>query len=166
MNSKIKLLIVLLLAFNIFFTGCTKKDKPVNQPDTTKQVSTDTSKHSQDSSKTKDTTKTDSVEVKKTVSLLGTWQGKVANYNATLKVTNQNGNQFSGSVVVNYRNVATHNVTGTFNPENGAINMADTDQTRSAGVYAGMVSPNGRSISGNFTEKLKGGITVKFSFNK
>ena len=166
MNSKIKLLIVLLLSFNIFFTGCTKKDKPATQPDSTKQVTADTSKTVSDTTKSKDSIKTDTAGVKKVATVTGTWQGKLANYDATLKITNQTGNQFTGVIVVNYRNVATHSVAGTVNPETGAFYMSDTDQTRSSSIYSGKVAPKGRNISGSFTEKRQGGITVNFSFNK
>jgi hypothetical protein len=165
MNSKIKLLAVLLVTSSLFFVGCTKKEKPVETPDTTKVVA-DTTKQVADTTNMKDTSKVDSTEAKKEVSILGTWQGKIANYTSTLRITNQNGNNFSGTVVVNYRNVATHSVVGSINPETGAFSMSDNDQTRSAGNYQGSISANGRSISGSFTEKRAGGITVTFNFNK
>jgi hypothetical protein len=165
MNSKIRLLTILFVASTLFFVGCTKKEKPVETPDTTKVV-TDTTKEVVDTTALKDTAKVDSTEAKKEISVVGTWQGKVANYTSTLRITNQNGNNFSGTIVVNYRNVATHSVIGSVNPETGAFSMSDNDQTRSAGNYNGSVAPNGRSISGSFTEKRAGGITVTFSFSK
>ncbi len=160
MKSKIKVLAVIIIATFSFFTGCTKKEKPAEPVDTTKVADTvkaDTT--------AKDTVAADTAKAKE-ISLLGTWQGTIANYSATLKITSQEGKQFTGSVVVNYRNVATHNVFGTVDPETGAFSMSDNDQTRSAGNYAGVVAKSGRSITGSFTEKQQGGITVNFSFNK
>ncbi len=161
MKSKIKVLAVLIIALFSFFTGCVNKEKPVKPADTTK-VATDTVKAD---STAKDTVAADTSKAKE-ISLLGTWQGSIANYPATLKITSQDGKQFTGSVVVNYRNVATHSVFGSVDPETGAFSMSDNDQTRSAGNYAGVVAKSGKSITGSFTEKKQGGITVNFSFNK
>lgn len=161
MKSKIKVLAVLIIATFVIFTGCTKKEKPAEPVDTAK-TATDTVKAD---STAKDTVSADTTKPK-SISLLGTWQGTIANYSATLKITSQDGKQFSGTVVVNYRNVATHSVFGSVDPETGAFSMSDSDQTHSAGNYAGVVSKSGKSITGSFTEKRQGGITVNFSFNK
>lgn len=161
MRSKIKVLAVLFLATFTLFTGCTKKEKPASPADTAKKA-TETVKPD---TAAKDTATADTAKAKE-ISLLGTWQGTLANYSATLKITNQDGKQFTGSIVVNYRNVATHSVVGSVDPETGAFSMSDNDQTRSSGNYTGVVAKSGRSITGSFTEKRAGGITVNFSFNK
>lgn len=161
MKSKIKILTVLFLATFTIFTGCSKKEKPAKPADTTK-VATETVKAD---TTAKDTAAGDTAKAKE-ISLLGTWKGTLANYPATLKITNQDGKQFTGTIVVNYRNVATHGVVGSVDHKTGAFSMSDNDQTRSAGNYTGVVAASGKSITGSFTEKRAGGITVNFSFNK
>jgi PBP1b-binding outer membrane lipoprotein LpoB len=168
MKSKIKSLSLFLIVSVLFFSGCSKKEeesKPVD-PVKTQKETTDSVKTP---SSTEDTVKAkpDSVTaVKKDISLLGTWQGKIATYAATLNIKSQTGNQFAGTIVVNYRNVATHSIVGSYNPETKSFSMTDNDETRSAGSYSGKISTNGRSISGKFTEKTAQKMTVNFSFNK
>ncbi len=76
MNSKIRLLTILFVASTLFFVGCTKKEKPVETPDTTKVV-TDTTKEVVDTTALKDTSKVDSTEAKKKFQLLAPGRAKL-----------------------------------------------------------------------------------------
>ncbi|KAB2908883.1 MAG: hypothetical protein LC102_08770 [Ignavibacteriales bacterium] len=169
MNAKVKLLILSSFLISVILIGCGTKEEPKEPADSVKTTVPDTA--------TVDTVAQDSVDAvkdsaetepakPKSVSVLGTWSGKLSNYSATLTISNQNGNNFTGSIVVNYRHVAKHPVSGTVDPNTGVFSMRDMDQTTSSGKYYGKVSGNGRSISGSYTENKPGGITVNFSFNK
>lgn len=94
--------------------------------------------------------------------LIGTWSGKFDQRKTTLKVTEQNGNDFEGKITINYRDVINQEVKGTLNPENMTITMKDQLHSRFSGKYYGKLNNEKTTYSGQFTMKLDG---KKFDFN-
>ncbi|MGE5439799.1 MAG: hypothetical protein ACM3UR_08070 [Bacteroidota bacterium] len=150
--AKSTLSLVLLFSL-IVSTGCGKKQEQpkqnVQQGDTTKMA---------DTTKKADTTaKTAAVP-----DLKGTYRGTFDQRSTTLKITEQNGNDFKGSITINYRQVINQQVSGTFDPATKKFTMQDLLHSRFQGKYAGKVSDDMKKLSGTFTMSLDGS---KFNFN-
>ncbi|GAB4144225.1 MAG: hypothetical protein Fur0015_12250 [Ignavibacteriales bacterium] len=101
-------------------------------------------------------------KVVESISLLGTWNGVFDQRKTTLKITNQNGNEFEGSITINYREVINQKVKGSFDSETKTFIMSDQLHSRYAGTYTGKISDDLNSLSGTFTQNVD---KTKFSFN-
>lgn len=134
--------LVFLTALTFFAAGCdtAKEEKPADgdlRPDTT---ITDTTQQA-------DTTQ----QVKQLPDLKGKWTGTLDGRATTLTISEQNENEFSGTIVIQYREVSTKAVSGTANFEEGTVKMRDTERFRYAGTYSGKLSEDNTKISGSFT---------------
>ncbi len=92
--------------------------------------------------------------------MIGTWTGKLDSRFTTLTVTKQNGNNFEGKIVINYRNQVKQDVKGSFNAETKTIKMEDQLRSRYKGKYNGKLSDDGKTFTGTFTTNVD-----KKSFN-
>lgn len=93
--------------------------------------------------------------------LKGTWSGTFDQRGTTLRITEQNGNEFKGVVSISYREPINQTVTGKYDPETNKMTMTDQVHSRYMGTYNGTVSENGSKYSGTFTMKNDGS---KFNF--
>lgn len=154
-----KSIIPVLLLISLFVSaGCQKKQEQPQQQTTTQQG--DTTKMA-DTTKKADTTA--KAEKKAEVpDLKGTWSGKFDQRATTLKITEQNGNDFKGNITINYREVINQQVSGTIDPTTKKVSMKDLLHSRFQGKYSGKVSDDMKKLSGTFTMDLDGS---KFNFN-
>lgn len=156
MQKKYSLTIVVLLFTLLLSAGCQKKQE--QQQQTQKQADTTAVK---DTAKKADTTEK-ATQQAQAADLKGTWRGTFDQRPTTLKITEQNGNDFKGSITINYRQVINQQVSGTFDPATKRLTMKDLLHSRFQGKYAGKVSDDMKKLSGTFTMALDGS---KFNFN-
>ncbi|MBZ0199180.1 MAG: hypothetical protein K8H86_04880 [Ignavibacteriaceae bacterium] len=83
--------------------------------------------------------------------MMGKWTGALDGKATTLTITEQTENKFSGTIVINFRNVSNKTVSGTIDVENNKISMRDTQKFRYAGTYSGKLSDDKTKFSGTFT---------------
>jgi len=95
----------------------------------------------------------------------GKYSGTFDNRSTILNITNQDGNKFSGSITINYRDVINQKVSGEFNPDTKTFSMTDLLHSRFQGKYSGKFSPDLNKMSGTFTMNLDGS-NFSFNFNK
>ncbi|MGE5353290.1 MAG: hypothetical protein ACM3P0_14505 [Acidobacteriota bacterium] len=162
-NYSIKWLTKSILPFMLLFslivsTGCGKKQEQ-QQPQQNAQQA-DTTKMADTTKKADTTAKT--AQKAETADLKGTYSGTFDQRPTTLKITEQNGNDFKGSITINYREVINQQVSGTFDPATKKFTMKDLLHSRFQGKYAGKVSDDMKKLSGTFTMTLDGS---KFNFN-
>jgi PBP1b-binding outer membrane lipoprotein LpoB len=140
------ILFSLMLSF-VVFVSCTsnKEEKQEQKPAQEKAVNVKV-----------DTVQTMAEEEKtpENINLLGTWTGTFDQRNTTLKITSQNGNDFEGSITINYREVINQKVKGSVNPETKTFTMTDQLHSRYAGSYSGKISDDGGKLSGTFTQNV------------
>lgn len=146
---------VLLFAAAINFIGCeTKKgEEPAVNIDSIKAV---VARQIADSIETAEKTKqiADSIalaEKNRVPDMVGKWTGTLDGRATTLTIKEQTGNKFTGTIVINYRQVATKAVAGTINIDTKKITMRDTQKFRYAGTYSGNFSAETNKFSGSFT---------------
>ncbi len=149
------LLTVLLFAAAINFIGCeTKKDdKPAVNIDSIKAVG---AQQMADSIAAAEKTKqiADSIamaEKNRVPDMVGKWTGLLDGRATTLTIKEQTENEFTGTIVINYRQVSTKAVAGIINIETKKITMRDTQKFRYAGTYSGNFSVETNKFSGSFT---------------
>jgi len=92
----------------------------------------------------------------------GTYSGTFDEHPTVLKITEQTDSSFSGKITINYRQVINQEVKGSFNPTTLKISMKDQLHSRYQGKYKGILSKEGKNISGTFTMDLDG---KQFSFH-
>lgn len=83
--------------------------------------------------------------------MIGKWTGALDGRATTLTITEQNENTFSGTIIINYRQVSNKAVSGTIDVESYQISMRDTQKFRYAGTYSGKLSYDKTKFSGTFT---------------
>lgn len=151
----LKLFILLLLMVSLAaFIGCEKKaDEKIETPQTTEET-TQTTPEQQPVQE----------EIPPIVipDLTGKWSGIFDARSATLNITEQNGNDFSGSISVAYRNPLNKQVSGKVDESTLVVTMSDVGQGRFHGAYSGTLSDENKKLAGSFTMKLDG---KKYSFN-
>jgi hypothetical protein len=159
--SKIKsLLFSVALLSIISFIGCEqKKPEEVSVPKDSVQVKVEAPAPAE--TVAKDTTPVKEPEVV-IPDLKGKWTGTFDQRTTTLRITEQDGNSFKGSITINYREVINQQVSGTVNEETMEISMKDLLHSRYAGTYKGKLSEDMEKLSGTFTQNVE---KTKFSFS-
>lgn len=157
MQKKYALTLVVLLFTLLLAAGCQKKQE--QQQPAQKQADTTAVK---DTAKKADTTAKNATQQAQAADLKGTWRGTFEKRPATLKITEQNGNNFKGSISINFRQAVNQQVSGSFDPATKRFTMKDLLHSRFQGNYAGKVSDDMQKLSGTFTMTLDGS---KFNFN-
>jgi hypothetical protein len=134
-----------ILCLSLCLTGCQKKQEEPKPADTLQpaQTNADTAKKSATPVET---------AAKKTVSLIGSWKGELDSRTTTLKITEQKRNSFSGTIVINWREVVNQKVSGTVNPDTREVQMKDMLHARNAAKYSGKLSKDGKTFSGTYTQ--------------
>lgn len=151
--KRIFFIFILFISFGFYSCNSEKKENMETKQKEQKQVDVKV-----DTVKTMAETETKA----ETINLLGTWNGLFDQRKTTLKITNQNGNEFEGSITINYREVINQKVKGSFDPENKTFKMTDQLHSRYAGSYSGKISEDLNSLSGTFTQNVD---KTKFSFS-
>lgn len=82
--------------------------------------------------------------------LVGTWRGTFDKRACTLKITDQEGLEFEGSITVNYRDVKSKKIKGSFDTEKLTFKMSDQIRNREAGSYSGKFNEDLSVMSGSF----------------
>lgn len=161
LKSKSLLLTSLLILFAFFITSCEQKKPEEGVPQK------DTSQVKVEEPALIDTAKIDTVaSVKEPESVVpdlkGKWIGTFDQRSTTLRITEQDGNSFKGSITINYREVINQQVSGTINEKTREIIMKDLLHSRYAGSYRGKLSEDMKTFSGTFTQNVD---KTKFNFN-
>jgi hypothetical protein len=159
-NKFYSLLFSLSLITLIIFTSCEqKKPEEVSVPKDTVQVKIQEPAQAETAAK-------DTVAVKEPEvvipDLKGKWTGTFDQRATTLRITEQDGKSFKGSITINYREVINQQVSGTINEEKMEISMKDLLHSRYAGTYKGKLSEDMKKLSGTFTQNVE---KTKFSFS-
>lgn len=157
-SRKFPAIILILVLF--LFVGCEKKvEKPITQTDTTKgQVDTITANGKVDSTAIKDS-------IAKAQQLVGTWSGSFEGRNATLKITQQNGDEFKGNISIKYREAINQQVSGKIDREKKRFTMRDLAHARTMGTYSGKLNDDFTKMSGTFTMTAEK-TSVSFNLSK
>jgi hypothetical protein len=115
-----------------------------------------------------DTIRKDTTTVKKSVVIIpelkGKWSGTFDQRATTLRITEQDGNSFKGTITINYREVINQQVSGTVNEKTMEVSMKDLLHSRYAGSYKGKLTKDMKEFSGTFTqnvEKTRFGFSLK-----
>lgn len=151
---KFYLLTIVLLS--ILFSSCDKREESeegiVSDTLTTQPPAADTAINN-----------TDAVDEQDSIpDLTGTYTGTFDQRPTTLRITEQNEEEFKGAITINYREVINQDVSGKINYEKNTFSMKDLLHSRFRGTYEGTVSEDGRNLSGTFTMDLD---NSKFKFN-
>jgi hypothetical protein len=153
-----KLLTLVILSVSLFFAGCEKKTEQQQSEMKSESVSTDTI-----SSESEPGVSEPVVEVKGSIpDIKGTYTGTFDKRATTLTITEQTDSSFSGKITINYRDVINQEIKGTFSPTTLKMNMTDQLHSRYMGKYSGILSKDGKILSGTFIMNHDGS---KFSFN-
>jgi PBP1b-binding outer membrane lipoprotein LpoB len=83
--------------------------------------------------------------------LVGTWKGTFDKRACTLKITDQEGLSFEGSITVNYRDAKNQKIKGSFDTEKLTFKMSDQIRNREAGSYSGKFNEDLSVMRGSFT---------------
>ncbi len=154
--SKLLSFIILIVSFVLLTSGCQKKtEQPGGE---TKKDTTHVVSPKVDTTAKIDTTK-------KYPDLTGTWTGSFQSHNATLKISDQNGEKFKGSLSIAYREPMQKTISGTIKLENNKVNMRDEVKTRYEASYIADLSKDGKQLSGTAHFKVDGN-DVNFTFKK
>lgn len=150
-----------ILLFAVLFLSSCEQKKP---EETT--VSKDTVQVKTEEPAPVDTAKIDTLaEVKEpeiaVPELEGKWTGTFDQRSTTLRITEQEGLTFKGSITINYREVINQQVSGTINEKTNEINMKDLLHSRYAGTYKAKLSEDNKKLSGTFTQNVD---KTKFNF--
>jgi len=157
---------ILIIVASMIISSCGKKaqenqNQPVDTTKVAKQVDTSAVKAA-DTTKAKTEVKKEAEKPATQEALKGTWSGKFDSRDAVLKITSVKGNNFSGSITIQYREVVNQQVSGTINPAKLSISMRDQLHSKQMGTYAAKVTSDMKSMSGTFTTSLD---KIKASFN-
>lgn len=161
LKSKSILLTSLLFLFVLIITSCEQKKPKEEVPQK------DTSQVKSEEPLLTDTTMVDTVAAIKEPELAvpdlkGKWIGTFDQRSTTLRITEQDGNSFKGSITINYREVINQQVSGTINEKTREVIMKDLLHSRYAGSYRGKLSEDMKTLSGTFTQNVE---KTRFSFN-
>jgi len=155
--NNIKTIIGLFLVITLLFVGCQKKEEPQVEKAPAQVNETPSA-----------ATQTDTVkEVPKPVvaDMLGTWSGALDGKATTLKITKQDGDKFSGTIFVNFREAVNQTISGKINPETKVVTMSDVLKARSMGTYYATLSEDGTKLAGTFTQTVDK-IKARFNLSK
>jgi hypothetical protein len=146
---KSNMLFVLFFFSMAFFIGCQQKDDvegddPVSEDTTLYDAAGDTLEAPADTSVQTDTLP----------NLVGVWTGTLAGRSTTLRITDQSGNEFSGSISIAYREAVNQDVKGKLDFENLSFTMSDQLHSRYRGKYSGKISQDFKTLSGTFTQDI------------
>lgn len=169
----LKSYIILVIFASLVLSSCGKNAQDnQNQPVDTTKVTKAVDSTAIDTSSVKATDTTAKPEDKKPVEkpvakadLKGTWSGTFDSRTAVLKITSVNGNSFSGSMTIHYREVINQQVSGTFNSAKSSVSMKDLAHSKQMGTYYAKLNSNLNSMSGTFTTNLDK-QKVSFSLKK
>lgn len=158
--SKYVSVFVLIFTLLILSAGCQKK---AEQPEGEK-ANKDTSNVMKPEQPKPDTTAMVDT-TKKYPDLTGTWTGTFESHAATFKITEQNKADFKANLSVSYRQPMNKKVSGKIDLSTQKITMNDVEKSRTKSAYSGILSDDGKKISGTSTMKI-GGSKAKFTFTK
>lgn len=139
----------------VLTTGCEKKAEKAEGAKTTE----DTTNMAQPEQPAADTMQTVYPD------LIGTWTGKFESHAATFKITGQDGEDFSASLTVAYRQPMNKTISGTIDPKTNQIAMKDNEKSRNEASYKAELSADGNKITGVSTLKINGN-KANFTFTK
>ncbi|MGE5679985.1 MAG: hypothetical protein ACM34K_03815 [Bacillota bacterium] len=152
-----------ILVFAFLTAGCQKKEEQPQQQQTPQTQTADTTKaKAADTTKASDTAASKQTAEANVPDLKGTWSGQFDKRATTLKIKEMNGNDFKGTITINYREVINQQVSGKIDPATKKVTMKDLLHSRFQGKYSGKVSDDMKKLSGTFTMDLDGS---KFNFN-
>lgn len=140
-SSFVGIIAIALFSLVFLFTGCEKKveePKQVEQPVVPQEPAPQVD--------------TAQVEEEQGVpDLVGTWKGSFDKRPCTLKITDQEGYDFTGDITISYRDVIIQKVKGSFDGEKLTFKMADQIRNREAGSYRGKFNEDLSVMNGTFT---------------
>lgn len=149
--------VIILFSLVLIISGCQKKtEQPTGE--TKKDTSHVVTPQQPDTTAKADTTK-------KYPDLTGTWTGSFQAHNATLKISDQTGENFKASLNVAYREPMQKTISGTIKPETNKVNMRDVVKTRYEASYVADLTKDGKQLSGTAHFKVDG-KDVNFTFKK
>jgi hypothetical protein len=158
-NKVYPLLFSLALLALLYLTSCEqKKPEEVSVPKDSLQVKAEEAVPIDKPIKDTATVKVPEVVIP---DLKGKWTGTLDQRSTTMKITEQDGNSFKGSITINYREVINQQVSGTVNEKTMEVSMKDLLHSRYAGTYKGKISEDLKKLSGTFTQNVE---KTKFSF--
>ncbi len=154
--SKYLSVLFLVTSLIIISAGCEKKTETPEGENTLKDT-TNMVQPGTDTTAAADTTQ-------KYPDITGTWTGKFEAHNATLKISDQNKENFTAYLTVQYREPMNKTISGNFQSDN-KISMKDEVKSRSEATYDATLSDDGKKITGISTLKLDGN-KANFTFTK
>ncbi len=150
---------IILLVIVVLSGGCQKK---AEQP--SGEVKKDTTHVVTPAQPKVDTTaKVDTT--KKYPDLTGTWTGSFQAHSATLKISDQSGENFKAKLSVAYREPMLKTISGIIKPESNKLTMKDVIKTRYEASYIADLSRDGKQLSGTAHFKIDG-KDVNFTFKR
>ena len=151
---------ILIFAVLILSAGCQKKaEQPEGEKpskDTTKMVTPE--KPKVDTTAKADTTKM-------YPDLTGKWTGTFDKRSTTFNITEQNGENFKGSMTIAYKQPLNKDISGKIKSGGLQLTMRDLTHSRFMGNYSGKISNDGNKISGTFTMNADKS-SYSFTFSK
>ncbi len=152
--SKYLSVLFLVTSLVLISSGCEKKTETPGGENTM----TDTTNMAQpDTTAMADTTQ-------KYPDITGTWTGTFESHSATLKITDQNAENFTAYLTVQYREPMKKTIDGNFQNDK-KMTMKDEVKSRSEATYDATLSDDGKKITGTSTLKLDGN-KANFTFTK
>ena len=148
-----------VLSVGLLLGGCQKKQeepKPAATPATAQTAP------AVDSTAIKAQAAKATEKAAKEIKMTGTWEGEMSGKTAILKITEQKGNEFSGTVVLMFKEKINQKVKGTLNPETKEVKVSDQLHSVDAGDYVGKLNDELNKYSGTFTVRSNG---QKLKFN-
>ena len=97
--------------------------------------------------------------------LTGTWTGKFQSHNATLKISDQQDENFKGNLSIAYREPMNKAISGNLEPEGNKVSMKDEAKSRNEATYTATLSDDGKKLSGTAHFKVDN-YDVNFTFTK
>ena len=152
--------LTLICSLIVLSAGCEKKaEKPEGE-----KTMKDTTNMAQPEQQNADTTVM-AENTQKYPDLIGTWSGSFQSHAATLKVTEQQDENFKANLSVAYREPMNKVVNGTIDLATNKITMKDDVKSRYESTYNAKLSEDLKKITGSafyIVDKK----TVKFNFTK
>ncbi len=153
----LKYFVLLLFSITVFWGCDSSKESAENVLEKTNDAISETAEKVDEVAKeTIENVSDEAEKMVEQIKLVGTWSGKFDSRATTLIIEEQNGNDFTGKITINYKSIINQEVKGTFNPETKEVVMQDQLRSRYKGSYKGKLSEDNLNISGVFTVKLDG----------
>jgi hypothetical protein len=128
----------------LIITGCERREEPRDDMEETDTLAV------QEDTLRQEEADPDTAEF----DLTGTWSGTLDQRQTTLRITNQNGNEFDGAITIHYRERIDQTIKGSINPETRRVSMRDQQHSRAAGTYTATLSEDGTRLTGTFTQNV------------